>query len=321
MGRTRRVAVVGCGYMGREHIKAMGEGFTLVAGCDIDPKAMESLAGSVGRFDSLERMLDGVKVDLAVLALPSHLYPWAVERCAGSGIDVLCEKPMGTNGADAKRIIAAAKSAGIKLLVGAQRKYFVTMRAALDRVGEIKPAFITCAFSYPWPAFAGATWRHDRKQSGGIAIIDTGWHALDYLDWALGTPAAVQCRTTSLRGYPDIDNQAAVILEYPDGAIANLTFNYTSPIDAFDFAFYDADRSVTATPKRMAVHHGAEVVEEVIAPTGDDPMKCLYVELGKALDGEASAMFTDGARGERVMKVVEACYRSAADDGRRLGID
>ncbi len=309
------VAVIGCGYMGGEHISAIARHgrFRLIAGCDIDPARRAALPEGTRAYESIEPLLKAQKPDLVVLALPSHLHPQAAQRCFEAGCDVLCEKPPGLTIEDCRNLGTAAQAAGVRFWVGGQRKYHATLRAALQCVNEIDARFVTCTFSYNWPAFSGPTWRHDRTRSGGIAIIDTGWHALDYLDYALGLPTSVYCQTVPLAGYPDIDNQAALILNYPNGTIANLVFNYTSPITAFDFAFFEADKSITVTPTHLAHRDAGKLIHEQSAPTAEDPMQRLYDELAAALDGATSPLLTDAPRATRIMSVVQAAYRSAAE--------
>ena len=74
-----RVAVVGCGRRGLDHMHALRrlDGVSLAAVCDVAEEAMKAAADRfhvVGRHTSLVEMLDNEALDAVFVAPPAHLY-------------------------------------------------------------------------------------------------------------------------------------------------------------------------------------------------------------------------------------------------------
>ena len=131
--RPIRIALVGCGRISRNHIKAIGlhqERAELVAICDTNKKRLvdaqqfivevaSEYPGAVinpACFNSYNELLAAVAaqstpVDLVVLATPSGLHPGQVIAAAESGLHVCTEKPMATRWADGVAMVKACDEA------------------------------------------------------------------------------------------------------------------------------------------------------------------------------------------------------------------
>jgi predicted dehydrogenase len=144
-----RVAVVGAGYMAREHIRALRAitGVT-VAGIHSRTRAKaEALASEQGGFpvfESIAELHERTRAQLLVVAVPelstnavcraAFDYPWTL----------LIEKPAGYDLADAIEIEAAARARGSRAFVAFNRRYYGSTRVALDDLaGRPGPRLIT----------------------------------------------------------------------------------------------------------------------------------------------------------------------------------
>ena len=310
-----RTGVVGCGGMGTRHVRTLAEhpAFELVAGCDIAPAALDGLPPSAARYAHAREMFDNHPLDLACLILPNHLYEPMVELAAGHGACVFTEKPFGHTLASSRRMIAALEAAGLRGWVGAQRKYERHFRQARDLLADMPLEFVNLVFTYYWPpAFADPRWRGDRARSGGVAVIDSGWHALDALRWLVGQPQAVFCQLTFLDSHPDIDNTAAIGLRYPSGTIGSAVVSYTQARSQMEFTFASGRRTVYLGSDGLAVYEDGRETART-HPAKDEPVfSAMYDELARAFAGQPDAYVTDLHRAEEIMQVVDACYRSAA---------
>ena len=309
-----RAGVVGCGGMGRSHVKTLAEhpAFELVAGCDIDPEALENLPEDAARYADAEAMLDEHKLDLVSLILPNHLYEPMVELAAAHGACVFTEKPFGHTLASCRAMIAALEAAGLRGWVGAQRKYASHFRKARELVAGMRLDFVNVLFTYFWaPAFADPRWRGERAKSGGVAVIDSGWHVLDVLDWFLGGPDTVSAQLSFLEAHPDIDDKAAIHLRYPSGAIGSVVISYTLPRAGMELIFAAGPTSLTLDYGGLSVYEAREETTRIDAEGDDTLFPDMYGELARAYAGDTSAYLTDVHRAERIMQVVDAAYRSA----------
>jgi myo-inositol 2-dehydrogenase/D-chiro-inositol 1-dehydrogenase len=124
-----RLALIGSGRMGSFHGETVSRrlpGARLVAVADPAPGAAERLAATLGAQraypDPAEALADA-EVDAVVIAAPARFHADLVVAAAGAGKGVFCEKPMALTLADADRAIDAARSAGVVLQVGFNRRF------------------------------------------------------------------------------------------------------------------------------------------------------------------------------------------------------
>ncbi|MCX5570161.1 Gfo/Idh/MocA family protein [Kaistia nematophila] len=68
-------------------------------------------------YETYEELLDNVEMDGVIVASPHHLHAEQAMAALAKGSHVMVEKPMATNSADARRLIAAAEKAGREILV------------------------------------------------------------------------------------------------------------------------------------------------------------------------------------------------------------
>ena len=310
-----KAAVIGCGGMGAAHVKTLAEheAFELVAGCDINLDALNALPPGVARYQDPEVMFERHKFDLVSLILPNHLYEPMVKLACVHGADVFTEKPFGHTIESCRAMIAALEAAGRRAWVGGQRKYSGHFRMARDILCGMHPEFTHVLFTYYWAnAFGDPGWRGDRERSGGVAVIDSGWHVLDLLSWLVGDPKTVFCQLTYLASHPDIDDKAAIQLRYPWGAIATVTISYTLPKSQLELTFAAGRESLHLSYDGLALYDGPKEAMSVPAARDEPLFRWMYDELVKAREGSTAAYVTDMYRAERIMAVVDACYRSAA---------
>jgi len=131
-----KVAVIGAGYMAREHIRAFGDvpGVAL-AGIHSRTRARaEALAVELGVSDvcdSIGQLYEKTKADLLVVAVP-ELAANAVSRVAFEyPWTVLLEKPAGYNVADAEDIERRARERGRQAYVALNRRHYGSTQAVL----------------------------------------------------------------------------------------------------------------------------------------------------------------------------------------------
>ena len=124
-----RVAVVGGGRIGATHAETLAHrtrGARLVAVTTSSTERAGQIRKSCGEvtiYASLDRLLETERLDAAVIASSTSAHVANVERCAAAGIHMLCEKPLGLDLEGCDRAVAAAKAAGVKLMVGHMQRF------------------------------------------------------------------------------------------------------------------------------------------------------------------------------------------------------
>jgi myo-inositol 2-dehydrogenase/D-chiro-inositol 1-dehydrogenase len=132
------VALIGSGRMGAFHAETVARRLPrarLVAVADPAPGAADRLTGALGAgraYTDVAELWDDPAVDAVVIAAPARSHADLVVAASAAGKHVFCEKPMAVTLADADRAIDAARSAGVVLQAGFNRRFAADWRAARD---------------------------------------------------------------------------------------------------------------------------------------------------------------------------------------------
>src|SRR5438876_10697357 len=118
-----RAEVAGLGMMGRNHVQVYDEVLAdveLIAVADPDPVALRrATTGRAARgYADPRTMFDEEHPDLVSIVAPTSLHRQATLEALASGANVLVEKPIASDRADAEAMISAAEQAGRLLTVG-----------------------------------------------------------------------------------------------------------------------------------------------------------------------------------------------------------
>lgn len=114
-----RIAVVGCGYWGANHIRTLKGLGALYAVADVNPARAEGFAAEYGCLAvDVDAVYERQDIDALVLALPPQFHASRAIRAVEAGKDVFVEKPIALTVADAKAAVAAARAASRVFMVG-----------------------------------------------------------------------------------------------------------------------------------------------------------------------------------------------------------
>ncbi len=224
--RTTRLktAIVGCGKVAATHALAYQAlpNSELVAACDVAPDRAQGFADKfqIKGYTDLAEMLQSEKVDVLSVCSQHTQHPAAVEIAAAAGVHVISEKPLAIDLGSCDRAIAAAPSAGIKLGVISQRRWYEPaqrMKDAIDAGKLGKPVLaIVTMLGWREPAYYRSDpWRGTWKGEGGGVVVSQAPHYLDLLSWFMG-PAV------EMHGYWDNYNHPGI--EVDDTVVASVRF-------------------------------------------------------------------------------------------------
>ena len=194
-----KIAVLGAtGYIGspyRKEIRESEADATIVSLCARRLDKLESAAKEDGAefFNAdWQKVIAHAGVNLVLVCTPDAFHHEAVMACAAQGVHVLCEKPVGVNGKEAREMWKVYRSAKLAHFVPFWTRYVDIFRRAREVVqagelGEVR------AFIYRWhnprPESMPFTWRDDGEVSADGSIGDVGSHVYDTLRWILADEA------------------------------------------------------------------------------------------------------------------------------------
>jgi 1,5-anhydro-D-fructose reductase (1,5-anhydro-D-mannitol-forming) len=331
-----RWGIVGFGWVASDYmapaIAAAGD--RLVAVADPSPLARErALALGARAYADGTELASDPEVEAIYVATPNHLHADAVERLAAAGKAVLCEKPMAATLADARRMVAAVRRAGILYGTAFDQRHHpahVAMRDAIAAGAIGTPTAIrivyACWVGAGWSAPSGReNWRVDVAKAGGGALIDLAPHGLDLVEFLLGEPLATIAAATQSRVQDyAVDDGAVLVGSTRAGTLATLHVAYNCP-EALprrrlevvgSTGMLVAENTMGQDPGgRVQRIDGRTGAHEVLAiPDGSrSPFEAQVRAFRAALrDGDHHAFSAE--RDLHTMKLVDAAYCRAAHD-------
>ncbi len=232
-----RYALVGCGRVSPNHIKAAVEnGFQILAVCDIDSahiddmfsRAVECGEASVKRYESFTEMYDIEKPELVSIALPSGLHAAAAIEAIKRGINVIIEKPMAMSLEDADEIIRLSEEKGVTVSACHQNRFNIAvqeMRAALEkgRFGKLSNGAITVRWDRKKDYYDQADWR-GRFESDGGTLMNQCIHGIDLLRWMCGDEleSVFGFTARTLHPYIEAEDVGTAVFRFRNGTVATV---------------------------------------------------------------------------------------------------
>ena len=228
-----RIALLGCGTMGKTHAQAytsLGEA-QVVAVCDIRLEKAEALALLLGcaAYTSYEAMKEKAEYEMLDVCLPTYLHCRYAIDAMQDGKHVFCEKPIALNLEDADLMVKTAKEYGVTFSVGHVLRFFPQYQAAVAQIkaGRIgTSALLRTTRNQAFPGWSWENWYQDITKSGGPEV-DLAIHDYDWLLNNFGPVVRVYAKNLGT-GHPKQMHTLA-ILRFASGAMAHVEASWALP--------------------------------------------------------------------------------------------
>jgi predicted dehydrogenase len=219
-----RVGVVGVGVMGSNHARVFADlpGVRLVGVADPDRNQRDFVSGILGctTFGTMEGLLDH-GVDALTIAAPTHLHRELAIACIERGVHVLVEKPIASSVEEGRAIIAAARRAGVALMVGHVERFNPTVEAIKEAIRDEDILSIAITRVGPFPP---------RMSNVGV-VIDLAVHDIDLIRWFTESDIAeVQPQLSS--AVAEREDIALLQFRTASGVLAHINTNWLTPFKA-----------------------------------------------------------------------------------------
>jgi predicted dehydrogenase len=193
LGRKPRLGFLGLGWIGLHRMRAIAESGLAEVCVVSDPERSavdqaREVAPDAEIAKSLEELVSA-PLDGVVIATPSALHAAQSLQAIERGLAVFCQKPLGRNATEVKRVVDAARARD--KLLGVDFSYRLT--EAVQRVYELVHSGELGSIYAAQLIFHNAygpdkPWFYDAKLSGGGALMDLGTHLVDLALWVLDFP-------------------------------------------------------------------------------------------------------------------------------------
>lgn len=319
-----KVLIVGCGSIGLRHIGNLRSiGVEELAAFDVVPERLEEAVRQYEAvpFNDLGAGL-GWAPTAAVIAPPPHLHIECANLAIEAGCHVFIEKPIADRLEGVDDFLKAAESNGRVVAVGYNWRFHPAIRELKSRVdaGRIgRILSVQAEFGQYLP-----DWRPTRdyratytaRSSLGGGIILDGSHEIDYLRWLLGEVRTVSCTAATLSNLDiDVEDTAEITLIFEGGQIGQIHLDFVQRsytrrckvIGETGTLWWDNDFGIR--------HFDADSGHSENLPVDIDLNETYVAEMRHFLACVAGkdTPLVDGRTGERVLEVVMAARRSAAE--------
>ncbi len=317
MSKNIRVAVIGAGMMGKNHLKTYKSlpGFDLVGVYDIFSDAANAAAETFGikAFSSMEEV--AANVDAVSVVTTSVTHCNVGQFFLNHGIHCLIEKPLACSEEECQILIDAAKKNNVTLLVG----HIEQFNPAVEQMHKILSDS---------SRIRSITAQRMSAASGRITDVDVSMdlmiHDIEVVQSLVQSPVAkVQASAVRTADQPDGKNYITALIEFENGVTANLTasritqarvrtLTVTTDTNYIDMDFINQSINVH-TQGRMPyvnqeeipewMHYGLKgSVEQLFIPT-NQPLSAELSHFGACIRGEATPRIT-GEKALDALKVI-----------------
>lgn len=249
---TIRIAILGCGEWGKNHVRVFSElrGSRVELCVDPDPACLAAVRERFGGLRCAgdpEAAFRNPKVDAVVVSTPTASHHELVRAALRAGKDVFCEKPLCTSARDGEELVRLARRRQRLLMVGHVFLYNdgVRMLRELVRSGALGRTY----YAHATRTNLGPI-RHDVNVAWDLAA-----HDVSIFNWIFGAnPLDVSARGKRFlqKGIEDV---AFLSLGYPDDVLAHAHVSWIDPHKV---------RAITVVgDRKMAVWNDLDPVEPI----------------------------------------------------------
>ena len=314
----------------------LAENAELVAVMEVNMELAEKIRAKYGckyAYENFQELIDNPEVEAIYIASPVFAHVEPALAVAKAGKHLLCEKPIALSIEDCKKVISACNEAGIKAATGFMMRFGAYNTAikkfiAEGGIGDVVSA--RAQFTCWYPDIPGA-WRQEKKLSGGGALVDMAVHAIDILEYIIGSQAKEVAAFVDTRTFNyNVDDSANVLFKLENGTVCYVDSHFNVPDEAAKchLEVYGTRGSIIAE-KTLGQNDEGKV--EIYSSNGggydaaqtrnDVEAKTLEVEFGnmytREIESFSNSILNDAPIevpieiGLHIQQVTNAAYRSA----------
>jgi predicted dehydrogenase len=239
-----RVAIIGCGLIGRKRARALPPECRVSVFCDVDESRARALATE---FQNAQACCDWRKtvqrpdVEIVIVSTTHDMLAPITAAAAENGKHVLVEKPCGRRATELDPILEAIARTGVRVRAGFNHRYHRALRKAHEIfetgvLGELM--FLRGRYGHGGRPGYDKEWRAVPEISGGGEAIDQGVHLIDLARWFAGDFPYVQGHVATYFWKMPVEDNAFFLLRTARNQTAFLHATWTEWKNMFSLEIY-----------------------------------------------------------------------------------
>jgi len=261
-------------------------------------------------YGSYEALLDDETLDAVYNPLPNALHAEWTKRAADAGLDVLCEKPLAVDAAEAEEMVEYCTAEQQLLMEAFMFRYHPRTERAMEiartELGDLRR--VEAAFHIDLPA--GYDIRLDPELAGG-SLMDVGCYAVTTARMLLGEPTQAYATTVDRRDC-GVETDVTGLLSFDDGRTATISAGFDESIHHYTVVGTEGTLRVENAyvpdgETRLEYTVDGRHVEETFEPVDQYRRQVeAFVEAVRS----GTAPRTDGEEAIRTLRAIDAIYES-----------
>ena len=229
-----KVGLIGAGKMGLSHLSILGAhpDVDVVGVCDTS-KILNDFLSKHGKFDCFtdyQKMVDEVKPDAVVVAVPTKFHYAVIKNLLEKNISVFAEKPFCLNGAEGQELVTLAAQKKLVNQVGYHNKFIGTFNEVKKIInsgalGKIYH-FIGEAYGPVVVKAKQETWRSDPSEGGGC-LLDYASHVIDLINDLLAPVSSIKGSLLKSIYSNNVEDAVYSLMELSNGISGLLSVNWS----------------------------------------------------------------------------------------------
>ncbi|MDA4118086.1 MAG: Gfo/Idh/MocA family oxidoreductase [Thaumarchaeota archaeon] len=299
-----RIAVIGTGGWGKNHVRVLSEMGCLAAVCDADVKRSTTYAEKfrVKGYATVDELLEAESPDGVTICTPASTHFAVASKTLRAGVHTFVEKPMTSTVKEAEDLIKEADKAKKILTVGFIERFN-------PAISELKKMVLQKTLGRP------ILFEYHRENRRGENIVDVGVvkdasvHDIDTARWLFGEePKTVYARVGSVMGKNE--DFATIMLGFGAERTAFITTNWVTPsrVRSLSAVFEKAVVTLDFVSQEIQIHE--ETGTRVPHHTVQEPLMLELKEYVAAIT-EGRQPLVNGKDGLMVTKIAEAVLASS----------
>jgi glucose-fructose oxidoreductase len=272
-------------------------------------------------YDNFDSIANNSEIDVIYVVLPPSLHAEYCVRAAKAGKHVWCEKPMAMTVTECQQMIDSAKSNKVKLSIGYRMHHEPNTQQIIafrkqQTYGKVKNADAQAGYFDPRTDH----WKQ-KKSLGGGAMYDMGVYPLNAVRYSTGLePVSVSAKASSTRPdiYKEVEETMEFDLKFPGGVTAHCLTSFGKGMNELrvtcekgwyelaPFQSYNGIKGRTSDGKIL----DAAIPNQQAKQMDDDALAIL----------NNKPMLVPGEEGLKDIRVVQAIYKSAGQQGAEIAI-
>ncbi|MCC7355254.1 MAG: Gfo/Idh/MocA family oxidoreductase [Anaerolineae bacterium] len=329
MSKKLRVGILGMSHdhlWGNLRALVNSERGELVAAADPNPPLLEKVQQEYQCpqvYATYDELLARDDLDAVYIFADNATGAALAAQAAARGLHVLTEKPMSATLAQANQMLAAARTAGVQLMVnwptawGAAFAHAMTL-AQRGEIGRIYQTHYRSAHAGPKEVGCSTyfyNWLYDPKLNGAGALMDYCCYGAALAAYLLGLPS----RVTGVAGrlvkeYMTVDDNAVLLMEYPHAiSVTMASWTQIGHLTSYVPTIYGSEGTLVVERKRLllADRQHPDGQEVPVPELGADERNATEYFLSRIADGRPIEGLCSPTVGRDAQEILEAGLLSA----------